>query len=127
MRNWLRNSWFPALDAKAPGSLKAFARSLELILEQAVPERVPEELWTDKAGMRAIVKPVFLTMTEKQQKNALAQYLLFLGQSQFTQNHLLEVLKQLDKTKNEHMFIVAQCEWRINAKQILAYPVAVAQ
>lgn len=127
MRNWLRNQWLSELEIRSPGAKAALGRSLELILEQALPESLPENLWSNISEHRAIHRPVFLTMTEKQQKAALAQYLLSLGQSQFTQNHILEVIKQLDKSQNEHMFTVAQCEWRINAQQILAYPSKASQ
>jgi tRNA(Ile)-lysidine synthase len=119
-RNWMRNQWLPLLEAKSEGSVKSLARSLELILDQFQESSAEiEELKLDDLQL-GIPLLDYLTWSEIKQRRVLAIYMKSLGCLNFTQAHLREIQKQLDKIKVVHTFTVARLRWGINAKRIVA-------
>jgi tRNA(Ile)-lysidine synthase len=115
LRNWLRNNWLPQLDQKCPGALKSLSRSLDLIAE-SLDEAFPEEIWVEKG----ISRPLFLTLSEVQKRQVLAQYLRSLGQMEFTHNQIKEILKHLDIPQAIHTFKSAHLEWTLTKDLISA-------
>lgn len=112
LRNWVR-SWLVALADKQPGVLNSFARSLENISERKT-RPLPKELWIEEG----ISRSVYFRLSQDERKLALVEYhkrhnLSFPRQTQFK-----EILRQLDMSKNEHIFLVGPYEWRINASRI---------
>jgi len=116
LRNWLRNEWLPQLEKKSAGASKALARSLELLLESHSSGAKTQAMMSKKG----ILKAEFLCLTESQKKTCLAQYILSLKIRNLTQNHLKEILKHLDNSKNVHTFTVAQLNWTLTKDMIFA-------
>lgn len=115
-RNWLRQEWLPALEKKSPGALKSMAKSFELLLESHEPRLKKTEIHSKKG----ISRTQFLSLTETEKRQCLAQYVLSLKVSHFTQNHLREIIKHLDNSKNLHTFKVAQLNWTLTKDRIFA-------
>jgi tRNA(Ile)-lysidine synthase len=108
LRNWLRQSWLPALEEKCPGAKASFSRSLDLLQESHV-ETLPSEIWVDEGLSRT----VFLTLNDSQKTQALARYLRRCGKLGFSQNQLKEVVKRLDISQMNHTFKAAHVTWAI--------------
>lgn len=131
-RNWLRHHWLPQLDQFQPGALNSLSRSLLnlqsglLSAEAEKDARVgcagglPCDLWCQVDGVGLISRPVFLTLSREQKMQCLALYIRQCAQNSFTQNHLQEILKHLDKQQNVHTFRAAQLDWAITAEYISA-------
>jgi tRNA(Ile)-lysidine synthase len=117
LRNWLRNSWLPMLEAKCPGALNSMSRSLQVL--QEVDKSLPETLWLEDGHLS---RPEFSLLDLTAQKRALAVYGRRLGLRDFTQNHITEVLKHLDKTGARHKFVCAKMEWSSDTASIVARP-----
>jgi tRNA(Ile)-lysidine synthase len=119
LRNWLRNSWLPQLEEKCPGALNSLSRSLTLLQEK--DRSLPEGLFS---GESEISRPLFLSLDRIAQKRALAVFGQRLGLKNFTQNHIFEVLKHLDKAQSEHSFICAKMNWSCEEASIRAQPLS---
>lgn len=115
LRNWLRNVWLSELEQKSPGASKALARSLELLLENHDSSVAPSV-----GFKKGILKAQFLCLTESQKKTCLARYISSLKIRNLTQNHIQEILKHLDSSKNVHTFTVAQLNWTLTKDMIFA-------
>ena len=117
LRNWLRQSWLPQLEEKQPGALHSLARSLALLAEPRGSE-IPPTIWlsnkTESGSATSLSRPVYLSLSHSQQKQVLATYLRQCGQNQFTQNQVLEVMKQLDIPQNTHSFTCVRQVWSVN-------------
>jgi tRNA(Ile)-lysidine synthase len=116
-RNWIRNFWLPQLESKCPGALNSLTRSLALLAEPNSLE-LPEEIWLSNG----LSRPVFLTLSHTQKKQVLAAYLRRIGQVQFTQNQLLEVMKRLDNRQLVHSFECMKLVWSLSKDVISATP-----
>lgn len=117
LRNWVRGEWLPLLEAKSPGAVSVLARSLETLAQEASARGdllAPEIDFTSR-GLR---RSYYLTLNAAEQKRLLAQYLFALGKRDFSQSHLEEIQKRLDKSQKVITFQVGGCHWEINAEQI---------
>ncbi len=108
LRNWLRGNWLPQLEEKCPGALNAFSRSLDLLRESHV-DTIPSEIWVQNA----LSRQVFLGLNEAQKKQVLAQYLRKCGKLDFSQNHIKEIIRQLDNSQLNHTFKSAHVTWSL--------------
>jgi tRNA(Ile)-lysidine synthase len=116
LRNWLRNVWLLKLEQKSPGASKALARSLELLLENH--DSMPT---VPSVGFKqGISKAQFLCLSESEKKTCLARYISSLEIRNLTQNHIQEILRHLDNSKNVHTFTVAQLNWTLTKDMIFA-------
>ncbi len=119
MRNWLREDWFKALEKRKKGSLESLARSLETLAKDLDPIRWGELLEKNEAfNTQGLSRAFYLTLTPIEQKRLLAQYLFALGKRDFSQAHLEEIQKRLDKPQKVITFKVGGFHWEINAEQI---------
>lgn len=116
LRNWLRHQWLPALEDKCPGAMRSLSRSLELLSEKSAA--LPADLIQENKLSRA----VYASLSPIERRQALASYLRFRGQGQFTKNHIEEIYKHLDISQNEHSFKVAQMLWKTSRDWIFAEP-----
>ena len=95
------------------------ARSLETLVDEVKASPWGELLSQNEAyKSQGLSRAFYLTLSPKEQRRLLAQYLYSLGKKDFSQSHLEEVQKQLDKSKKMISFKVAGCFWEVNAKQI---------
>jgi len=107
LRNWLRNRWLPQLEKKRSGSLKRLSASLEsLVPDQKVHNR------------DFLSRSEYLSLSSKEQLQALASILKSQGLLNYTQGHLREIQKRLDNTQKRLTFITAGAEWVVNAERI---------
>lgn len=119
LRNWLRQRWFKALERRSPGALVSLARSLET-LAQEIESRSWGDLldYNEDYKSQGLSRSFYLTLTPFEQKRLLAQYLYSLGKRDFSQAHLEEIQKRLDKSQKVITFKVGGCFWEVNAGQI---------
>ncbi|MCB0391240.1 MAG: tRNA lysidine(34) synthetase TilS [Bdellovibrionales bacterium] len=119
-RNWIRNEWLVQLEKKRPGSVNSLSRSLRLLTE----EKNSSTQWLDEqiAG-DSIKHDLFLELNFNEKKRVLAYYMRKMNMKNYSQNHILEVIKRLDSPEKEHKFILLKHDWTVNAQQIKASPV----
>jgi tRNA(Ile)-lysidine synthase len=114
LRNWLRNQWIPALEARQQGATHRLSQSLESLSQKKSPwYAVPIR------RERAIKWELYWTLSENEQIQALALLLKSNSISSFTLSQLKEVQRRIFQLKTrESSFQIAQVLWRINAEQI---------
>jgi tRNA(Ile)-lysidine synthase len=105
LRNWVRRSWLPSLEKRRAGAVEALSRSLEL-LAQAPRDHVPlvEEL--DRNSFAD------LDVAKKQQM--LASFLRQKKITNYSLNHINEVIKRLNTRRKYFEFVVAKVKWQVN-------------
>ncbi len=114
LRNQVR-IWLAEMEARQPGVLNSFARSFDHISEKKT-RPLPKLLWQDPCLSRSI----YSRLTQEQRLQALVEYHKRHNLTQPRHTQLKEILRQLDMSKNEHIFAVGPYEWRINARRIWA-------
>lgn len=119
LRNWLRGEWLRALEERSSGAIGALARSLETIAQEIARRPVGDLLEINGAYRDSgILRSFYLTLSPIEQRRLLAQYLFALGKRDFSQSHLEEIQKRLDKSQKVITFKVGGCHWEVNAEQI---------
>ncbi|MFN9067661.1 MAG: tRNA lysidine(34) synthetase TilS, partial [Bdellovibrionales bacterium] len=114
LRNWLRNHWIPALEARQPGAAKRLSLSLESLSQNKSP-------WFAASIKRDghIKLEVYWTLSESEQIQALALLLKSNSSRSFSLSQLKEVQRRILQLKSrESQFQIAQVLWCINAEQI---------
>ncbi len=124
LRNWVRNEWLKQLSDKIPGSIENLTNSLQrLITEVKVNDEVitiTYENNSDGAPTKAVFgRTEFLQLSHADQFKTLAKALKGIGQRQFSQGQLEEIIKRLDKNKKDLIFSIADVNWFINAEQVM--------
>nr|BFD62929.1 hypothetical protein BdHM001_16100 [Bdellovibrio sp. HM001] len=119
LRNWVREDWLKVLEKRSRGSTAALARSLETIAQE-IENRPWGDLLSQNEAYKSqgLQRAFYLTLSPFEQKRLLAQYLYSLGKKDFSQSHLEEIQKRLDKSQKVITFKVAGCQWEVNAEQI---------
>lgn len=119
LRNWIRQEWLKELEKKSKGATSALARSLETLAHE-LENRPGGDLLSQNEAYKSqgLSRAFYLSLSSFEQKRLLAQYLFALGKKDFSQSHLEEIQKRLDKSQKVIMFKVAGCHWEINAEQI---------
>ena len=93
LRNWLRAVWLPLLEKKRKGSIRNMACSFKLLTEKTKappPLDFSQGLWNE----RGLNKEKFLELSYEEQKETLAGWFQRLGVRNYSQNHIVELLKQ---------------------------------
>lgn len=79
LRNWLRQEWLPALEAKVPGATGSLGRSLELVVEGLQQDASLLQIHNETHGIASDVglNLLFLeSLSQKSRRSLLAGYLL---------------------------------------------------
>lgn len=119
LRNWVRQSWLKSLEKRVPGATIALARSLETIAQEIESRTWGDLLEKNEAyESQGLSRSFYLTLSLFEQKRLLAQYLYSLGKRDFSQSHLEEIQKRLDKSQKVITFKVGGFIWEVNAGQI---------
>jgi tRNA(Ile)-lysidine synthase len=114
LRNWLRNKWLPALEAKVPGACDRLEQSLQNIADLAVRPRNLKSCFEGDKILRS--EFILLDLTDK--RRVLGDYLRrYIGRD-FGLSHINELIKRLDVEQNELTFKVLKKNWRANARHI---------
>lgn len=118
LRNWLRNIWLPALEAKRPGALNCLAKSMDRF---SLGEVSPFAIKIEEVSGRVTFSRIDFNSAEKaQKKQTIADAFLALKISNYTENHIFEVLKRLDINRSRLTFRIAGTLWLCDAQQICA-------
>ena len=124
LRNWLRNEWLQDLADKIPGSIENLTNSLQRVIAEV---KVNDEVITIRyendsngSSTKAVFsRTEFLQLSHSDQFKTLAKALKGIGQRQFSQGQLEEIIKRLDKNKKDLIFSIADVNWFINAEQVM--------
>lgn len=122
-RNWIRHELIPFLQNKNPGSSRHlssfFNQVAELAGQQNEQLKIQADKWIIQGG---IPLESYLSLSKSSRMQWLASYFLALGIKDYSQGHLEEILKHLDKSEKRHRFRVAKCDWEVANAKILAVP-----
>lgn len=115
-RNWIRCEWLPLLEKKRPGSLKAIARSLELITQiagdyQQNTEMVYRSL-IKNCSLRRDALLAFSKNTDK--KKILAYYMKEQGFKNYSSSHIMELLKHLHRPQKHFTLSLLGKTWTVS-------------
>lgn len=107
LRNWLRNRWLPELEKRQPGSLKALARSLELLSSHSAEQ-------CDAARPVVRLRREEMKNVSSQQREAMvAAYLRDLGVKNYGRTHVKEILKRIDTRQKNLTFEMLGVVFRV--------------
>ena len=119
-RNWIRNDWLPQLEARSKGSLKSLANSLELMSQKFKSAGEPVEFNCIEG--RKINLQQFIGLGSEQKKSALIAYFKSLNLKNYTANHAIEILRQLDNPSRVHSFTMLKMSWNKDGQYLTAKP-----
>lgn len=121
LRNWLRNEWLKQLSDKIPGSLVNLTDSLGRLIAEidSFDENSVINYDSPTPTKGWVLRHEFLLMGHSERLTTLAKLLRGLGQRDFSQGQLEEVVKRLDKNQKDLIFSIAGVNWFINAQQIM--------
>lgn len=124
LRNWLRNEWLQSLAHKVPGALGNLTNSLQRLVDeiQKVDETIVisyESSKNNSPTKACFDRTEFLQLSHSDQFKTLATALKGVGQREFSQGQLEEIIKRLDKNQKDLIFSVAGVNWFINAQQVV--------
>lgn len=124
LRNWLRNEWLQSLANKVPGSLGNLSSSLQRLIDEIQNDDetivISYESSKNNSQTKACFdRTEFLQLSRSDRFKALATALKGIGQREFSQGQLEEIIKRLDKNQKDIIFSVAGVNWFINAQQVM--------
>ncbi len=116
-RNWIRHKWLPQLEKKRPGSINALSRSLQLMTNTARNKQKSiikdyHNLVRNSSLRRDLI--VCFSLTDK--KRILAYYLKEQGFKDYRTSHILELLKQLDRSQKKFTFSLLGKTWAVSSQ-----------
>ncbi len=125
-RNWLRNEWLPALEAKRSGSVRSFARSLEMLVHEL---QSPASFGTalDEGldiALGKIGRGAFEGLELARKRSVIVSLTRTLGARDFSLSRVEEVIKRLHHLESTGQkvarFHVGGVDWSISASEIAA-------
>lgn len=124
LRNWLRNYWLRDLAVKVPGSIENLSNSLQRLIEEVKVDTEVIDIIYDYSSegnptKASFDRTEFLQMRHSDQFKTLAKALKGIGQREFSQGQLEEIIKRIDKNKKDLIFSIAGVNWFINAQQVM--------
>ena len=120
LRNWIRHEWLVSLEKKVPKGPESLAKSLEQMVCQLRSESLgPIFKRVYDAETRRLDHLAYLEMEKETQKRIIARIYREHDQKNYTAFGVSEVLKQLDKTKEGHIFKVQGLTWLILGQYVM--------
>ncbi len=120
LRNWLRNEWLKTLADKVPGSLANLTNSFQRLIDEIKDADHLIDINYQNNSTKAIFdRTEFLQLSHSDQFKTLAKSLKGIGQRDFSQGQLEEIIKRLDKNQKDIIFCIAGVNWFINAQQVM--------
>ena len=118
LRNWLRQEWLPQLEAKSPGALRSFARSMEnwVEVERSRDEQFPPEGLFSTA--QSLHRAFYLRLSASEQRRAWAYLIHSLKGADYSRGQIEEIQKRLDNSQNEYTFNVAGLAFAVKSQEI---------
>jgi len=120
LRNWIRHEWLTLLEKKRPGSLKAMARSLELISEQAKEKQASIKMISQRLiknqSLRIDLLQLFPLTTKK---SIIAYYLKKQGVKNYSTSCIIDLLNKIStykisNYKTTQSFSLVGQNWKLN-------------
>lgn len=115
LRNWIRHSWLPALEAHQPGSKAVMANSLHLLAQGLVGQNDLKQCFSADGK---IIRSELLSLSLEDRKRVFALYLRQQNVKDYGLSHVNELVKRLDVERKELRFKLAQKNWLANARHI---------
>ena len=118
LRNWIRHDWLVRLEERKKGSVYALSRSLELLNSKkalSIKKSDVSCVFLDEGGLDT---RKFLSLHYEEKKYCLVTYLYKKGIKNYTQSHILEILKRLESPRKCKSFKVLNCHWRVDESKI---------
>jgi tRNA(Ile)-lysidine synthase len=121
LRNWLRNDWIPRLNQIRPGGSQRMASSFDLIAKHLHSHELSDESFDQIVDLdsKKMNLQKFSLLEINTQKNIIARIYQRLSQKNFSTSGILEVMKQLDKTKEGYTFKVQGLTWLIAGQYVI--------
>lgn len=122
LRNWIRNEWLHDLSAKIPGSIANLTNSLQRLIDEVEVDDHLIVISYDSENNQtkaSFGRTEFLQLSHSNQFKTLAKAMKGIGQRDFSQGQLEEIIKRLDKNQKDIIFSVAGVNWFINAQQVM--------
>jgi tRNA(Ile)-lysidine synthase len=117
LRNWIRNQWLPALNAKQTGGVLNLAKSLDRLLLNLESQFETEITYhPNEVQMKRLW---FFSLSTKDQLKVLSICMGYFKKIEFSVGQLKEINKRLDKNQKEHIFEMLGVNWVLNAQQIM--------
>jgi tRNA(Ile)-lysidine synthase len=120
LRNWVRRRWLRDLEQRRPGAGRAFARSLELLVQEQEQNAVDYASYLSE-NRSAIRRDLYLRLGHAERRRLLAGYLRERGVKNFSKKHIDEIAKRLDSPRKVFTFNLLRSRWDINAERILVF------
>lgn len=112
-RNWLRKKWLPMLEKRYPGSTRALARSLETIVAEITHSTAVKSVKNERLLTTSLAHK-----TRHQQRQMLASFFRQHNLQNYSERHLDEVLKRLDKPRKRHSFSLLGRVWEFDGQYL---------
>ncbi len=120
LRNWLRNEWLKILADKVPGSIANLTNSFQRLIDEIKDDDQTIVINYQNSSTKALFdRTEFLQLSHSDQFKTLAKALKGIGQRDFSQGQLEEIIKRLDKNQKDLIFSIAGVNWFINAEQVM--------
>ena len=120
LRNWLRNEWLKTLADKVPGSIANLTNSFQRLVDEVKDDDHLIVISYENNSTKAVFnRTEFLQLSHSDQFKTLAKSLKGIGQRDFSQGQLEEIIKRLDKNQKDIIFCIAGVNWFINAEQVM--------
>ena len=115
-RNWIRREWLPMLEKKRPGSLKAIARSLELMTQVAGKHQKNREVvYKSLIKNRSLRRDALLAFSKNaDKKKILAYYMKEQGFKNYSSSHIMELLKHLHRPQKHFTLSLLGKTWTVS-------------
>lgn len=110
VRNWIRHHWLPQLESRLPGSTARLSKSLQVLVGSS-KLKLPEIVWEVTQSSLKVAQREFLLLTQEEKTRMIAHMLKALKVQDYSQSHILEILKQLSKGPKKRVIRVAGCDW----------------
>ena len=115
-RNWIRGEWLPLLEKKRPGSLKAMARSLDLMTQAADEhQKNREAIYKSLIKNRSLRRDALLAFSKNvEKKKILAYYMKEQGFKNYSSSHIMELLKHLHRPQKHFTLSLLGKTWTVS-------------
>jgi len=114
LRNWLRTNWLPKLEQKQPGSRFRLGQSLAQIVS-LIDQSNNKDSLSHLLTHRGISRPLFRELSLLDQKRLLFLYMKKQQIKNYSQSHINELLKHLERPNKRITLNLLKRKWEITS------------
>ena len=116
-RNWIRREWLPQLEKKRPGSVATLSRSLDLIAHGANSnQKKIKEIYQEVVRDQTLRRDLISVFPLEDTKKILAYYIKNLGFKNYRSEHIMELVKQMNRPQKSFTFSLLGRTWKMSAQ-----------